>query len=109
MTHAEELEKQLAAQETEDLRAVLATPEGRRVLNGILGLTGIYGRSYTGEALSMAHLEGRREIGITLLEKIKAQAPGSYLAMLRESLEAETLIAERRREAAEKDQGESDV
>lgn len=102
------LEQDQAHRAREDLRKVLALPEGRRFVWSILSSTGVYGRAFTGEALTTAHNEGRREIGITLLEKIEADAPGSYLAMLREALDEQTLIENGRKLAVEQDAAEAE-
>ena len=107
MTHLEEFDRLLAAEHErraqEDLRKVMATGEGRRVLYSILASAGVYARAFTGEALTTAHNEGRREVGISLLERIEAQAPGSYLGMLREAIDEQTLIENGRRNARDKD------
>ena len=91
MTHLDEFEQLLTAnqahQAREDLRAVLSTPEGRRFAWSILSACGVYARSFTGEPLSSAFNEGRRSVGIEILERIEAQAPGSYQTMLKESLD----------------------
>jgi len=110
MTHLEtfeqELAETLATREREDLRKVLDSREGRRVLWSILDASGVYGLSYTGEAMSTGFNEGRRQIGITLLQKVEELAPGSYLMMQREVLDEKQTVAALRQAAIEKDQGE---
>lgn len=110
MSKLADYEEKLAAATAErardDLRAILATAEGRRFAWSILASAGVYGRSFTGEPLTTAHNEGRREVGLQLLERIEAQAPGSYLAMLREGLDDQTLIENARRIARDQDKAE---
>ena len=111
MTHLEtfeqDLAKKLKGREQEDLRKVLDSREGRRVLWSILDEAGVYGASYTGEAISSAYAEGRRGVGITLLQKIENLAPGSYLTMQREALDERQTLEGLRATAIEKDQGEN--
>lgn len=110
-THLEQFERdladELATREREDLRRVLDSREGRRVLWSILDAAGVYGASYTGEAISTAYAEGRREIGITLLRKIESLAPGSFITMQREVLDEKQTLASLRAAAIEKDEGET--
>lgn len=113
MTHLEQFEQELAeklaTREQEDLRKVLETVSGRRVLWSILDASGVYGLSYTGEAMSTGFNEGRRQIGITLLQKIEDLAPGSFLMMQREVLDEKQTVAGLRQAAIEKDEGENDA
>lgn len=107
--YEQDLRQQIQDREREDLRKILDLPEGRRFVWSILETAGIYGRAFTGEALSMAFNEGRREIGITLLEKIEGHAQGSFLIMQREALNEKELHENGRRLAAAKDEGEANV
>ncbi|MBA1159380.1 hypothetical protein [Microvirga mediterraneensis] len=112
MTHLEQFEQELAEEiatrERDDLRKVLDSREGRRVLWSLLDAAGVYGLSYTGEAMSTGFNEGRRSVGITLLQKIEDLAPGSFLTMQREVLEEKQTVEGLRKAAAEKDEGESE-
>lgn len=107
--HEQDLRESLANREREDLREVLDTAAGRRVLWSILDVSGVYGLSFTGEALGSAFNEGRRQIGITLLQKIEDLAPGSYLTMQREALDEKTTNESLRQAAIEKDEGDDDA
>lgn len=86
-----------------DLKAVLDTAPGRRLVWSILASAGVYGRSFTGDALASAFNEGRREVGIALLEQIETEQPGAYLTMMREALDETTQIENGRKIAAEND------
>ena len=63
---------------------VMDTPEGREAMEIILDATGVLRPSFSTNALSMAHNEGRRSVGLSLMQLIE---PGSYQKMLRESYE----------------------
>lgn len=112
MTHLDKFEQDLARNKAErdrnDLSKILSLAEGRRLVWSMLSAAGVYGRSFTGEPLTTAHNEGRREGGIQLLERIEEQAPGSYLVMLREALDEETLIKNGRKIAEEQDASEAE-
>lgn len=81
-----------------DLRAVLATPEGRRVLWSIIeGRSGMSRRSYVvGDALATAYHEGRRSVGLDLMAAAQKAAPANYVHMVTEALVLQR-GAERRR------------
>lgn len=92
-----------AARDEADLRATLDTSRGRRILWSVLAQAGVYGRSFTGDALSTAYNEGRREVGIALLERVERSAPGAYLKMMKEALDEAALIENSRKQAAAND------
>lgn len=74
-----------------DLRAVMATGSGRRLVWRLIDdAAGTFGGTYTGEALSGAYGEGRRSIGIALMAEAQRVARVDYVRMLAESLEART-------------------
>ncbi len=64
-----------------DYRAVFASPEGRRVLADLLRRSGIVQSSFAADAGEMAYREGRRRIGLEIIEQINRD-PGSVLTML---------------------------
>ena len=55
--------------ELQDLRDILATAAGRRFFMKMIIYTGIYARTYTGEALSGAFNEGMRSVGLFLRDE----------------------------------------
>ena len=63
---------------------VMDSPEGREAMEIILDATGVYRPSFNTNALSMAYAEGRRSVGLALINLIE---PASYQIMLRESHE----------------------
>lgn len=90
-----------AAQRDSDLKTVLSTPEGRRILWWLLDdVCGLYGPSYTPEAAHTAYREGRRSIAMDVLREARRVAPTSYVTALQEALTS-ALEAEVQREAEE--------
>lgn len=75
----------VAAQRASDLRAVLDTPEGRRLVWRLLEDANLFGGSYTGEAISTAYAEGQRATAIRLMAEAQRVAPSAYLAMVTEA------------------------
>lgn len=84
-----------------DLRTVMATPQGRRLVNRIIEqLAGANAPSYTGDALSSAYREGQRSVGLTLSAEIQTATSELYLRMLLEAAadrQNERLEAEQRK------------
>lgn len=75
-------------QADEDLRFVLSSGQGRRVLYDIISGCGIYHSSFSTDALQMAFKEGRRNEGLKLITKIDAVSPGAYSKMIEEQRNA---------------------
>jgi hypothetical protein len=72
-----------------DLRSVLATAEGRRLVWRYLTRCGVFKTSMTGSSQTF-FLEGQRNVGLWLLADINAADPGAYVTMLAESRETES-------------------
>lgn len=85
---AKRLKSELS-QEDKDLRAVMATEEGRRFVFRLLGRCGIYRQSYNplqpheGNAI---FAEGERSIGLNLLRDLGRVTPEHYLTMLKDGI-----------------------
>lgn len=82
----EQLELEL---ESPDLQAVLDLPQGRKFLWWLLGKTGLYRTSFTGNSATFYN-EGRRDIGIAILNEILTVDPEAYIRMQAENLRAKT-------------------
>jgi len=82
-TFAVETPANQPAAEDDDLAAVLARPEGRRVLRRLLDRSGLFAASLTADPLLLAYREGGRALGLALLERIAAVAPDRLAAVLR--------------------------
>ncbi len=77
-------------EEREYVRRLVATYEGRAFIWALLSETGVHRSSFAGEApLTMAHAEGRREIGIWAENWVFTVAPETYSMMRREAVERE--------------------
>ena len=79
----EQLRKIQAAAEAQDFQAIAILPEGRRLLRRLMSECGVYQTSFTGEALSAAHKEGKRVIGLWVLEHFN-HCPDLYIQLLTE-------------------------
>ena len=72
-------------EDLEDLRAVLRTVSGRRVIRRLLNKSNVLGVSFGGDAASTEFNEGLRRVGIWLVEKIEAAVPGELSKLMLES------------------------
>lgn len=79
----QELRAETQMQRDEDLRFVMSTNSGRRFVWDLLGETGLYQTSFTGNSETFFK-EGKRQIGLLLLARITALAPEEYMAMIKE-------------------------
>lgn len=67
----------------DDLKWVLADKRGRRVMASLLTMTGLYKTSFTGNSETFFR-EGRRDIGLQILDRINSADPEAYVKMLKE-------------------------
>ena len=75
----------LAAQvEGDDIKWLMSSKRGRRVVNRQLERAGVWQLSFNTNALTMAFAEGRRNEGLALLAAITAHCPDRYTEMLTE-------------------------
>lgn len=79
--------EQAAERSAEDLRSVLKTRQGRRVLFRILGESRILQASFGGSPEVTAYNEGQRAVGLRLLAAIHDAAPTAFVQMLEEARE----------------------
>ncbi len=79
-----ELKRQVDEQQAEqDFVALAETPEGRRFLKRLLAECNVYQSTFTGDALSSAHREGKRSVGLWALEQFNT-CPDLYIQFLTE-------------------------
>lgn len=71
-----------------DLAAVLATPEGRRVLGLILAMTNILGPSTAPDPYQTAFNEGMRRVGLWLKKSMDVINPRYFPDILKEQIDA---------------------
>lgn len=74
--------------EIDDLRAVLATPQGWRTLKRQLAACGVF-RSIWHPSALIHYNSGKHDAGLDLLKKIVQADPDAYTKMVREELEQE--------------------
>tara|TARA_R110000803_G_scaffold121808_1_gene189897 strand:+ start:606 stop:941 length:336 start_codon:yes stop_codon:yes gene_type:complete len=72
-------------QAEEDMKQMLSEAYGRRLLWRMLEKCGIYKTSFTGNSTTFFN-EGRRAVGLDLLEDIIKVSPSSYTLMQSENL-----------------------
>lgn len=70
--------------ELEDIKYILASPQGRRFVWRYLEITGLFKTSFTGSSETF-FLEGGRNIGLKILADVNEADPEGYLKMLKES------------------------
>jgi len=68
-----------------DMAAVLKAPAGRRVLMRVIDETGVFLRSFTGDSETFFR-EGRRSVGLDLVETIERVQPGAFATLQQEAL-----------------------
>lgn len=92
--------------ELSDIRTVLKTPEGRRVIRKIMEeKCGLTTTSYTGETNSTMFNEGSRAVGTWLFKEIMKADPNAY-NQINQEYESE-LESERRIDEMEQKQSDS--
>ncbi|KAF9396920.1 hypothetical protein CPC16_004253 [Podila verticillata] len=80
-----ELCRQLAKDTEEaDLKWLMSTKQGRRIIWRFLERAGVYRLSFNTNALAMAFAEGNRNEGLRLLGQIHTLCPEFYVAMVKE-------------------------
>ena len=73
--------------ELEDLKDVLATPAGQRVIDRILDETKFLGDGlFSTNSAQTNHNLGKRDLGRWLYYEIMAAAPGSFISMMQSKL-----------------------
>ena len=79
----QELRAETQSRRDEDLRFVMSTETGRRFMWDLLGRTGLYQTSFTGNSETFFR-EGRRAVGLEQLAHITTACPTEYMAMMKE-------------------------
>lgn len=71
--------------ELDDIKTVMSTKTGRRVMYRMLEKAGVFRLSYAGSTNETMFNEGRRNQGLFLTSEIQAACPGSYFEMMKEN------------------------
>ena len=64
------------------LKAVLSTPDGKRVVFGLLELTGIYRDAFSGDAAATNYVLGQQAVGRSLIAMMDEIDPRTYPKLL---------------------------
>lgn len=72
--------------EIEELRQLLETYGGRSYIWRLLDMCGVYKTSFTGNSTTFFN-EGRRDIGLRILEELFEASPNVYTLMRSEAIE----------------------
>lgn len=67
-----------------DVSALMVSESGRRLAWWVLSTAGIYHTSYRQNALEMAFVEGKRDLGLRFLDLIQKHASNEFLLMQQE-------------------------
>lgn len=78
-------EKRQREREVNDLRAVLQTDQGRRVMWRLLEHCGVFRSTFTGHGARDAFNEGARNVGLFVMGELIAADPDALTAMMQES------------------------
>ena len=81
---ADKKEKMIDSRNLEDMKFILQTVQGRRFIWRYLGLCGVFKSSFTGNSETFLN-EGKRLVGLTLLNDINEADPDSYTRMMKEA------------------------
>lgn len=71
--------------ELEDLRWLMAHPQGRRIGERLLSETGVFRSSFNHSGSVMAFAEGKRQIGLWLTAELLEASPDGYFKILKQS------------------------
>ena len=78
-----EKERRRRDREVADLKKVLSIPEGRRFIWKLMSESGVFRTSFTGNSSTFFN-EGRRDIGLLILNEVMASKPEAFTQMQRE-------------------------
>lgn len=78
------LARERRRREVEDLKWLMAHPQGRRIVTRLLDATGVSRSSYSHSGSLMAFNEGRRDIGLLITAEVLEAAPEGYFKLLKE-------------------------
>lgn len=85
----QEREKTARLIEADDIRWLMGSRRGRRIVWGVLERTGLFRSSFTGNSETFFR-EGERNIGLALMAQIHTHCPESYATMVKEQQNGDT-------------------
>lgn len=80
----EALSRERRRKDLEDLKWLMAHPQGRRIAARLMEEAGVHRTSFNHSGSVMAFNEGKRHIGLFLTSEILEAAPEGYFKLLRE-------------------------
>jgi len=83
-SEADALKKLIRERENADLKWLMSSPRGRRVMWRLLELSGPFRLSFDTNAMRMAFNEGNRNLGNHLLNEVMTLCPELYPVMVKE-------------------------
>ena len=78
-------DRMAAEREAADIRWLMESEQGRRIVWRILNQSGVFRSSFSSDALAMAFSEGNRNIGLQLMAQVHELCPDMYPEMVREA------------------------
>ena len=81
--------RDLAQREIDDIKFVMGSPQGRRVVWDVLESGRVFAAIPPMDALAMAFNEGQRNLALALFQRVMAHCPEQYLKMADEASEQE--------------------
>lgn len=85
----ERKQRDLAQRDIDDIKFVMGSPQGRRVVWGVLENGRVFAAIPPMDALAMAFNEGQRNLALALFQRVMAHCPEQYLKMAEEASEQE--------------------
>ena len=86
---AETKQKLLAEREISDIRFVMGSEQGRRVIWSLLEKGQVFGSCFTVDPQVTAFNEGQRNLALVLFQRVMAHCPDQYLVMANEASKEE--------------------
>ena len=74
-----------AMKDAEDIKWLMSSKRGRRVVNSLLQSAGVFRSSFHTNALQMSFNEGNRNTGLMLLAAVTEHSPERYAEMIEEA------------------------
>lgn len=86
---SDRIKRDLAQREIDDIRFVMDSEQGRRVVWAVLEQGRVFSAIPPTDALAMAFNEGQRNLALALFQRVMSNCPDQYLKMASEASEQE--------------------
>jgi len=84
VSDAKSKEKRTHDRDIEDIKNVLSSRSGRRFYWRLLSFCGVFESSFTGNSQTF-FLEGKRTVGLKMLDDLNRAQPDAYVTMMKEA------------------------